>query len=136
MFDKVWELAQKASINGDIPVGAVIVNKNDEIIGCGYNTRFLNHDIAGHAEINAINSVNDKYDLTDTTIYVNLEPCPMCAEAIKTSKIKKVIYNIDNSDIEESKLVYTILKKQKLSKIPTSEENLKIFNDFFESLRK
>ena len=88
------EEADKAFSNGEIPVGAIIV-KNDKIISRAYNTRESGKNAMGHAEINAINKACEKLEswrLDDCEIYVTLEPCPMCAGAIISSRIKKVIY--------------------------------------------
>ena len=88
------ELAIKAGQNGEIPVGAVIV-KEDTIIGMGMNTREKDRNALGHAEINAINEAcknTGSWRLDGATIYVTMEPCPMCAGAIIYSRIKTVVF--------------------------------------------
>lgn len=79
---------------GEIPVGAVVV-KNHKIIGKGFNLVETLHDPTAHAEMMAISAAcateNNKY-LTDATIYVTLEPCPMCAGAIVWSKMKRIVF--------------------------------------------
>lgn len=88
------ELAKEAANNGEIPVGAVIV-KNGEIIGMGRNTREKDQNALGHAEINAINEAcknTGSWRLDDATIYVTMEPCPMCAGAIINARIKTVVF--------------------------------------------
>lgn len=86
--------AQQAKNAGEIPVGAVVV-KNHKIIGKGFNLVETLHDPTAHAEMMAISAAcateNNKY-LTDATIYVTLEPCPMCAGAIVWSKMKRIVF--------------------------------------------
>ena len=87
-------LAKNAEKHGDVPVGAVIV-KNGEIIAKGLNKREKDNNSLLHAEIVAINEacevLGSKY-LTDCTLYVTLEPCPMCAGAIINSRLERVVY--------------------------------------------
>ena len=87
-------LAKSAEKHGDVPVGAVIV-KNGEIIAKGLNKREKDNNSLLHAEIVAINEacevLGSKY-LTDCTLYVTLEPCPMCAGAIINSRLERVVY--------------------------------------------
>ena len=87
-------LAKNAEKHADVPVGAVIV-KNNEIIAKGQNRREEHKNSLAHAEIEAINQacsvLGSKY-LTDCTLYVTLEPCPMCTGAIINSRIDKVIF--------------------------------------------
>lgn len=88
------EKAKEAYEIGEIPVGAVIV-KDDKIIGMGMNTREKNKNALGHAEINAINEAcknTGSWRLDGATIYVTMEPCPMCAGAIINARIKTVVF--------------------------------------------
>ncbi len=78
----------------DIPVGAVLV-KNDEIIAKAHNTKELNNDPAGHAEMLVIREAARKFGnwrLDNTTLYVTLEPCPMCASVILYSRIPNIVF--------------------------------------------
>ena len=91
---KALALAEKAGSIGEIPVGAVVV-RNGEIIGEGYNLRENNHSAVSHAEIIAIEAACKEigsWRLSDCTLYVTLEPCPMCAGALVNSRIKKVVF--------------------------------------------
>src|SRR6476619_6248218 len=86
--------AQKAFDADEVPVGAVIV-ANNKIIARGHNLTERLNDVTAHAEMQAItsaaNAIGGKY-LTDCTIYVTIEPCPMCAGALHWSQISKVVY--------------------------------------------
>ena len=86
--------AEKALLEGEVPVGAVVVAGN-QIIGRGYNLTEKLHDVTAHAEIQAItaaaNYLGAKY-LKDCSLYVTLEPCPMCAGALYWSQLGKIIY--------------------------------------------
>ena len=89
------ELAKKAAEKGECPVGAVVVNKDREILGRGYNMRETLHSPTAHAEILAIEQdakALGSWRLTDCTLYVTLEPCPMCAGAIINSRLKRLVY--------------------------------------------
>jgi tRNA(adenine34) deaminase len=93
MIQAIYE-AEKAERKGEVPVGAVIV-KGNTIIGRGYNQVETLNDPTAHAEIIAITSacatIESKY-LTDSTIYVTLEPCAMCTGALVWSKIDRIVY--------------------------------------------
>ena len=89
------QLAQEAAANGEIPVGCVVSDEDGNIIGRGRNRREEGRDATAHAEIEAIReacrSRND-WRLDGCTIYVTLEPCPMCTGAIINSRISTVVY--------------------------------------------
>ncbi|MBI0114424.1 MULTISPECIES: tRNA adenosine(34) deaminase TadA [Gilliamella] len=100
MTDEIWmrhalELAKCAESIGEIPVGAVIVDENGQLIGEGFNQSIIKHNPTAHAEIMAIEQAGQflhNYRLVNTTLYVTLEPCIMCAGAIIHSRIKRVVY--------------------------------------------
>lgn len=87
-------LAKQAADEGEVPVGAVIVH-DGKVIGTGRNRRENNKNSLAHAEIEAINNACQRLNswrLSGCTMYVTLEPCPMCAGAIINSRIKRVVY--------------------------------------------
>ena len=87
--------AEKAHQAGEVPVGAVVVDKEGKIIGRGHNLVVAGHDPSGHAEIIALKNASQNlknYRLDNCTIYVTLEPCPMCAGAIINSRIENVYF--------------------------------------------
>lgn len=86
--------AGKAKEVHEVPIGAVIVYR-DEIIATGYNVREISQKTLSHAELFAIEEANRKigsWRLEDCTLYVTLEPCPMCAGALVQSRIKRVVF--------------------------------------------
>ena len=88
------QLARCAEQQGEVPVGAVIV-KEGRLIGQGWNRPIGGHDPTAHAEIMALREAATKienYRLSDTTIYVTLEPCVMCAGAIIHARVRRVVY--------------------------------------------
>lgn len=88
------ELAGKAELQGEIPVGAVLV-KDDEVIGEGWNQSITLNDPTAHAEVMAIRDAGqrvDNYRLVGSTLYVTLEPCPMCVGALVHSRIDKLVF--------------------------------------------
>lgn len=89
------EQAKKAMDEGEVPVGCVIVDNNGEIIGRGYNHREKERNALAHAELEAINEACKQaadWRLSGCSLYVTLEPCPMCAGAIINARIAKVFY--------------------------------------------
>ena len=91
---RAMELAAQAAAQGDVPVGCVIV-KDGEIVGEGRNRREENGDATAHAELEAIRDACQRlgsWRLHGCTLYVTLEPCPMCAGGIINSRIRTVRY--------------------------------------------
>lgn len=101
-------LAQQAAAEGEVPVGAVLV-QNGEVIGEGYNRPISSCDPTAHAEIVALRAAATKtgnYRLPDSTLYVTIEPCTMCAGALVHARIARVVYGTTEpkSGVAESNL--------------------------------
>jgi tRNA(adenine34) deaminase len=93
-MSRALELAQGAQAAGEVPVGAVVV-KDGRIIGEGANQPIGRHDPTAHAEIVALRAAAQafgSYRLLDTTLYVTLEPCPMCAGAMVHARVKRLVF--------------------------------------------
>ena len=122
MNDKDWmqrafELAQKAGIQDEVPVGAVIVYE-DKIIGEGWNQPVSSNDPTAHAEIMALRDAGKKignYRLPDATMYVTLEPCTMCAGAIIHARIAKLVYAVEDPKTGACGSVFNLLQTDKLN---------------------
>jgi len=87
-------LAEQAQVLGEVPVGAVLV-KDNKIIGQGYNQPISKNDPSAHAEILALREAGQRvqnYRLIDTTMYVTLEPCAMCAMAMVHARVKTLVF--------------------------------------------
>ena len=87
-------LAEHASAEGEVPVGAVLI-KDGEVVGEGWNRPIAAHDPSAHAELVALRAAAaavGNYRLLDTTLYVTLEPCVMCAGAIIHARLTRVVY--------------------------------------------
>lgn len=131
------KLAKKAFNKNEIPVGAIIV-KDGVIIGRGYNKKNNSNLITDHAEIIAINKANKKLNnwrLDGCTIYITLEPCPMCASAIEQARISRIVTSSINNNQENRKIVSNILKNKKWEKKILIEQSEDIINNFFKLRR-
>ena len=93
-MQRALELADAAEAKGEVPVGAVLVH-GDEIIAEGANRPIASNDPTAHAEIEALRAGGQamgSYRLTDTTLYVTLEPCTMCAAAIVHARVRRLVF--------------------------------------------
>jgi tRNA(adenine34) deaminase len=93
-MQRALELADAAAMMGEVPVGAVVVHE-EQVIAMGYNQPIASHDPTAHAEIVALREAArllDNYRLDDTTLYVTLEPCPMCASAIVHARVRRLVF--------------------------------------------
>jgi tRNA(adenine34) deaminase len=105
------ELATNAGAAGEVPVGAIIINPDGEIIAEGENRRERDHDPTAHAEIMAIRSAGaalNTWHLDQCTLYVTLEPCPMCAGAIVAARLRLLVYGADDAKTGSVRTVLNI----------------------------
>ena len=96
------EEAQKAYDLEEVPIGAVLVDSEGEVVARGHNMREVWHDATAHAEMIAIREAcakEGRWRLSGLTLYVTIEPCPMCAGAIVMSRVDRVVYGMDYSKV-------------------------------------
>ncbi|WP_232802912.1 tRNA adenosine(34) deaminase TadA [Gracilimonas amylolytica] len=141
---RAFMLAEQAYENDEIPVGAVVVY-NDQIIGKGYNQVEMLSDPTAHAEMLAISAacetISEKY-LSECTLYVTLEPCPMCAGAAVWSKLGTLVFGAQDARSGGCGSVFNIASNEKLNHqiqviqgIMESESEY-LLKEFFKQKRK
>ena len=138
------ELAKESALEGEVPVGAVAVWDDGEIIGKGRNRREKGKNALYHAEIEAINNAckyKKGWRLHKCTLYVTLEPCPMCAGAMINARVDRVIYGAKDfrggafgSLIDLN--MYPLGHKPEIISGVCEEECLALLQDFFKNRRK
>lgn len=142
-MQRALELAQKAQSLGEVPIGAVLV-KDDQIIGEGYNTPIGRHDPTAHAEIMALRDAAQRlgnYRLLNTTLYVTIEPCIMCAGALVHARIKEVVFGAAEPRTGAGGSVFDILQSSKLNHQVSirsgvmAEECVTLLQEFFKQRR-
>ena len=136
-------LASRAAEEGEIPVGCVIADADGNIIGRGRNKREERHDATHHAEIEAIReacgSIGD-WRLGGCTIYVTLEPCPMCAGAIINSRIPTVVFGAKDENTGSCGSVINLFEERYGHKPAIyggvrAEESARLLKEFFKKAR-
>ena len=136
--------AEKAAEKGEVPVGCVIVHDN-RIIGRGYNRREALQDATAHAEIIAISAACQtmhSWRLEGCTMYVTLEPCPMCAGATVLTRIPVLVYGADDPKAGACGTLFDIVRDSRLNHIVEvidgvmAREAQSLLQDFFRTLRQ
>lgn len=142
-MQEALEEAKKAAALGEVPIGAVIVYK-DEIIARAHNLRETTQNALTHAESMAIQEACSKigsWRLEETTLYVTLEPCPMCAGAILQSRVPRVVYGARDIKAGCVDSLYRLLNDPRFNHECTVTEGVmaercgQILTDFFKALR-
>ena len=141
-MDEALKLAKEAFDDGEVPVGCVIT-KGDQIVGRGRNRRETAKTALGHAEIEAIAEANRNlggWRLWECTLYVTLEPCPMCAGAIVNARIPRVVYGASDSKCGACGSVCDLFNMD-FNHHPTVEAGIReeeaaaLMTEFFQNLR-
>ena len=141
-MDQALELAREAAAEGEVPVGCVIV-RGGEIVGRGRNRRETAKTALGHAEIEAIADANRNlggWRLWDCTLYVTLEPCPMCAGAIVNARIPRVVFGASDNKCGACGSVCDLFNMD-FNHHPTVEKGIReeeaaaLMTEFFQNLR-
>ena len=142
-MEKALSLARKAAEQGEIPVGAVVVDENGTIVGEGHNLRETLLSPTAHAEMIAIEAAAKKLGrrrLSDCTLYVTLEPCPMCAGAVMNAQLKRLVYGAFDEKNGACASVVTLFD-EKFTHIPRVRSRVlerrcgEILTEFFRNLR-
>jgi tRNA(adenine34) deaminase len=145
-MQRAFELAELAEQQNEIPVGAVVVYQG-EIIGEGYNQSIMLNDPSAHAEMIAIREAGEhlnNYRLLDCTLYVTLEPCPMCAGLLVHSRIKKLVYGCDDLKTGAAGSVINLIADERfnhqieMTKVEAqfAKKCSQLLSDFFKRRRK
>jgi tRNA(adenine34) deaminase len=116
-MQRALELARRAEAEGEVPVGAVLV-LDGAILAEGWNRPIAAHDPTAHAEIVALRAAAarlNNYRLLNTTLYVTLEPCAMCAGAIVHARIARVVYGAADPQAGAGGSVYNLLQSEALN---------------------
>ncbi len=136
--------AKKAFEYGEVPVGAVIVDKDGNVLGQGFNLKENSKLPILHAEIVSIldaHKNNRRMYLDGCTIYVTLEPCPMCASALVYERIHRIIYSASDNKYGACGSVFNLIRNDAMNhKIEVTggllkEESMTLIKTFFERLR-
>ena len=136
--------ADKARARGEVPIGAVAVF-DGQVIGRGHNLRETAKDPSAHAELIAMRAAAaylSSWRLVGVTIYVTLEPCPMCAGALVNSRVPRLVYGADDPKAGAVRTLYTLCEDKRLNHrlevVPhvLVEECGSVLTEFFRGIRK
>ncbi len=142
-MERALALAEKSASLGEIPVGALVVSPEGEIIGEGYNQRETLQSPTAHAEIIAIEAAAKRLGtrrLIGCTLYVTLEPCPMCAGAVMNAGLKRLVYGAFDDKNGACASVATLFD-EKFTHIPMVRSRVlekrcgEVLSEFFRKLR-
>ena len=137
--------AQKAYELEEVPIGAVLVDEQGQVVASGHNMREIWHDATAHAELIAIQGACRKlgrWRLSGLTLYVTIEPCPMCAGAIVMSRVDRVVYGSTDAKAGACESVFNIPGNEMLNHRPEiragvlQEECAEIMKRFFRERRE
>ncbi|WP_309127541.1 tRNA adenosine(34) deaminase TadA [Microbacterium sp.] len=141
---RALELAAEAGAEGDVPVGAVVLDPTGRIVGEGRNLREQSHDPTGHAEIVALRAAAaslGSWNLEGHTLVVTLEPCVMCAGAVLQSRIGRVVFGGWDDKAGAAGSMYDVLRDRRLPYRAEvvggvqADAAATLLRDFFESRR-
>jgi len=138
------DLAAKASQQGDVPVGAIVLNSQGEVVGQGFNTREIDNDPMSHAEIVAMREAaiaSNSWRLDDYTLVVTLEPCTMCAGAAVQARIKRIVFGAFDDKAGAVGSLWDVVRDRRLPHRPEvvsgvlADECSAILSEFFKNHR-
>jgi tRNA(adenine34) deaminase len=128
------EVAKSAESFDDVPVGALIVNEQGEVLATGQNLREKNNDPTAHAEIVAIKNAGNKignWRLDDLTLVVTLEPCVMCAGAIAQSRMKRLVFGAFDQKAGAVGSIWDVLRDPRALNRPEVSRSLRFVTKGF-----
>ena len=138
-------LARQARAIGEVPIGCVIVHDpTQRLLGRGYNRRQTDHDPTAHAEILALREAGQTlrhWRLLDCTMYVTLEPCPMCAGALVNARLPRLVYGCDDPKAGAVRTLYQLCEDGRLNHRVTVTSGVmapqcaQLLQDFFRTQR-
>ena len=140
---RALELAQRAALDAEVPVGALLV-RGDDVIGEGWNRPIMSQDPTAHAEVVALRAAAQRlqnYRLERTTLYVTLEPCAMCVGAVLNARVSRVVFGAWDPKAGACGSVIDLPREPKLThRVDVfggvcSDESAALLRDFFESRR-
>ena len=135
--------ATQAAVEDEVPIGAIVV-RDGQVLGAAHNQREQLRDPTAHAEMIAITQAAtalNSWRLEDCTLYVTLEPCPMCAGAIVQARIKRVVYGADDPKAGAVRSLYQLLQDSRLNHRcevvsgVMAEECGRVLSEFFQQKR-
>ena len=138
------DLAAKASQQGDVPVGAIVMNSNGDVVGQGFNTREVDNDPMNHAEIVAMREAaiaNNSWRLDDHTLVVTLEPCTMCAGAAVQARIGRIVFGAFDEKAGAVGSLWDVVRDRRLPHRPEvvsgvlADECGAVLSEFFKNHR-
>jgi tRNA(adenine34) deaminase len=136
--------ARAALPSGDVPVGAVVVDRDGQVIGRGHNIREASGDPTGHAEMVALRAaaeVRGEWRLEGATLVVTLEPCTMCAGASVLARVDRVVFGADDPKAGAVGSLWDVVRDRRLNHRPEvvtgvlRDECAAVLRDFFQSHR-
>ena len=134
------DLAAMAAGEGDVPVGAVVVDAAGTVIGTGRNTRERDHDPTGHAEIVAMREAAaalGEWRLEGCTLVVTLEPCTMCAGALVAARVERLVFGAFDEKAGAVSSLWDVVRDRRLNHRPEvvsgvlADESAALLRDFF-----
>ena len=136
--------AEAATVTGDVPVGAVILDGASSIIARGRNRREADHDPTAHAELEAIRAAARRaggWRLDELTLVVTLEPCTMCAGAVTAARLGRLVYGAPDPRAGAVGSMWDVVRDQRVTPVPEviggvlADECLVLLRDFFAQRR-
>jgi tRNA(adenine34) deaminase len=144
VMKQALDLAAKASQQGDVPVGAIVLNPQGEVVGRGFNSREVDNDPMNHAEIVAMREAaiaNNSWRLDDHTLVVTLEPCTMCAGAAVQARVSRIVFGAFDDKAGAVGSLWDVVRDRRLPHRPEvvsgvlADECGTILSEFFKAQR-